>query len=64
MRARADSSGRVSVVGTKGLKVGLMGVDVAMVVRLPLARASVSAWMGVYQRGCGVRRLISGSKCV
>jgi len=32
------------------LKVGLMGVDVAMVVRLPLTRASVSAWMGVYQR--------------
>jgi hypothetical protein len=26
------SSGRVSVAGTKGLKVGLAGVDVAMVV--------------------------------
>ena len=51
MRARAESSGRVSVVGTKGLKVGLVGADVAMVMRLPLARAC-SAWMGVYQRGC------------
>ena len=37
MRARAESSGRVSVAGTKGLKVGLVGVDVAMVMRLPLA---------------------------
>src|SRR5947209_19540218 len=37
--ARAESSGRVSVVGTKGLNVGLGGVDVAMVTRLPLARA-------------------------
>jgi hypothetical protein len=27
------------VVGTKGLKVGLGGVDVAMVTRLPLAQA-------------------------
>lgn len=27
------------MVGTKGLKVGLVGVDVAMVTRLPLARA-------------------------
>src|ERR1700750_3098552 len=42
MRARAESSGRVSVVGTKGLKVGLGGVDVAMMTRLPLARASFS----------------------
>ena len=42
MRARAESSGRVSVVGTKGLKVGLVGVDVAMVMRLPLARACFS----------------------
>ena len=39
MRARAESSGRVSVVGTKGLKVGLGGVDVAMMTRLPLAQA-------------------------
>jgi hypothetical protein len=36
------------------LKVGLVGVDVAMVVRLPLARAWFSAWMGVYQRECGL----------
>ena len=66
MSARAESSGRVSVVGTKGLKVGLVGVDVdvAMVMRLPLARALVSAWMGVYQRGCGTRRLITESGCL
>jgi hypothetical protein len=37
--------------------VGLVGVDVAMVMRLRLARALVLAWMGVYQRGCGVGRL-------
>jgi hypothetical protein len=61
MRARAESSGRVSVAGTKGLKVGLVGVDVAMVMRLRLARALVSAWMGVYQRGCAVRRSTSWS---
>src|SRR5260370_23691049 len=41
LRARAESSGRVSVVGTKGLKVGLVAADVAMVMRLPLARALV-----------------------
>jgi len=56
IRARAESSGRVSVVGTKGLKVGLIGADVAMVMRLPLA----SAWMGVYQRRCVGRLLLSG----
>ncbi|MEI9981116.1 MAG: hypothetical protein WDN23_19340 [Edaphobacter sp.] len=36
MRARAVSSGRVSVAGTKGLKMGLGGVVVAMVMLLPL----------------------------
>ena len=28
-----------AILGTKGLKAGLVGVDVAMVMRLPLARA-------------------------
>jgi hypothetical protein len=35
------------------LKVGLVGVDVAMVMRL--RSLELSAWMGVYQRGCVVR---------
>ena len=62
MRARAESSGRVSVVGTKGLKVGLVGADVAMMTRLPLALAlvqlgwecisgDVSAWIGSQRMG-------------
>src|ERR1700734_2944870 len=51
MSARAESSGRVSVVETKGLKVGLVGVDVAMIVRLPRWSSLVFGFDGVYQRG-------------
>src|SRR5437764_15128243 len=40
--ARAESAGRVSVVGTKGVNVGLGGVAVAMMPRLPLAQAVLS----------------------
>src|SRR4051812_21523612 len=49
--ARAESSGRVSVVGTKGLNVGLGGVDVAMMTRLPLAQALFSLEGSVSARG-------------
>jgi len=64
MRARAESSGRVSVVGTKGLKVGLVGADVAMVTRLPLARAcfdldgSVSAGVRCVRFGLGEENMM------
>jgi hypothetical protein len=52
------------VAETKGLKLGLVGVDVAMVVRLPFTRAGVSAWMGVYQRECGAGLLTGSARCL
>ena len=46
------------MAGTKDLKLGLVGVDVAMSWGLSFAGAIVT-WMGVYQRECGGSLLTS-----